>query len=241
MDKKLLERFIQKYHLGGTVEAALWHVKEKKLSTRFSTDNKSIIGELSLDGVELENGDYGIFHTDKLKSLLNILGDTLLITVQKSGGRATALAIKDSSDTTSVMFVLADPANIPKAPSIKELPDFNLSFELDAPFVSKFIGAHKALGDSNELTIVAREDGIDAVLGHNTKINTNRVTIPTTYLKSEVADPIQFRGDYLREILAANKEGLPGIMQVSSAGLARISFAIPNFDVVYYLPALDNG
>ena len=46
MDKYKLTRFIDKYHLGGNVNAVVINSKGDTLSTRFITGGKDLLGEL---------------------------------------------------------------------------------------------------------------------------------------------------------------------------------------------------
>ena len=55
MEKTKLTRFIEKYHLGGNVNAVVINSDNSKLSTRFITGDKSLLGELSCDNFTFEN------------------------------------------------------------------------------------------------------------------------------------------------------------------------------------------
>ena len=46
MEKAKLTRFIEKYHLSGNVNAVVINSQNKKLSTRFITGDKALLGEL---------------------------------------------------------------------------------------------------------------------------------------------------------------------------------------------------
>ena len=51
---------------------------------------------------------------------------------------------------------------------------------------------------------------------------------------------VSFNAKYFKSILSANKECKEALLQVSSEGLAKISFSSDNFDVTYYLVAVNN-
>ena len=55
MEKTKLTRFIEKYHLSGNVNAVVINSNNSKLSTRFITGDKSLLGELSCDNFTFEN------------------------------------------------------------------------------------------------------------------------------------------------------------------------------------------
>ena len=45
MQKSKLDRFIQKYNLGGNVNSVKWKSNSDSLSTRFITPDKSLLGQ----------------------------------------------------------------------------------------------------------------------------------------------------------------------------------------------------
>ena len=61
-------------------------------------------------------------------------------------------------------------------------------------------------------------------------MNTNRVTIPVTTSKFESIDNISFNANLFKEVLIANKDCESAELQISSEGLAKISFKIDGFN-----------
>ena len=55
MEKVKLTRFIDKYHLGGNVNAVVINSKSNKLSTRFITGDKALLGELTVNNFTFED------------------------------------------------------------------------------------------------------------------------------------------------------------------------------------------
>ena len=53
MNKHSLNRFIDKYYLGGNCSSVVINSKGDKLSTRFITGDKNLLGELTYDRMEL--------------------------------------------------------------------------------------------------------------------------------------------------------------------------------------------
>jgi hypothetical protein len=49
MKKSKLQRFIAKYHLGGNVPSIILTSESDKLSTRFVSQDRSLLGEVTLD------------------------------------------------------------------------------------------------------------------------------------------------------------------------------------------------
>ena len=57
MNKTRITRFIQKYSLGGLVESVAWKAGDNKLTTRFISDDKTVLGEVELDNFSFELGE----------------------------------------------------------------------------------------------------------------------------------------------------------------------------------------
>ena len=122
MKKESLNRFIEKYSLGGNINSVVLECGNGKLNTRFITDDKSLLGELTLDKFGFEDCTIGIGSTDQLTKLLSVLGtdvDLSLTKVENEGDKkAISMAISDSSATVS--YMLSDTSVIIKPPTLKE-------------------------------------------------------------------------------------------------------------------------
>ena len=70
MNKSKLKSFISKYHLGGTVNSVILNSNNNKLSTRFISGDKSLLGELSMENWDFEDSTLGVYDTEKLLKLL---------------------------------------------------------------------------------------------------------------------------------------------------------------------------
>ena len=67
MNKLSLNSFIQKYHLGGNVNSVKWNSDGTKLSPRFISGDKSLLGELTLGKQKLPEFEVGVYDTSLLK------------------------------------------------------------------------------------------------------------------------------------------------------------------------------
>jgi len=143
-----------------------------------------------------------------------------------------------SADFPSKSFIDTEPNTdlsvIPNVPDLKQLPDFNVEIKLDTTFISTFIKAKNALIDENNFTFTCKDNKGTIVLGHS-NINTNRINIDVDCKCDGDVKPISFSATYLKEILVANKEATDATLQISSQGLAHISFSIDNYESNYYL------
>ena len=82
-------------------------------------------------------------------------------------------------------------------------------------------------------------DTLKLIIGYST-INTNRVTIPVKTQKMDDFAMVSFNAKYFKSILSANKECKEALLQISSEGISKISFAHDNFEVTYHLVAVTN-
>ena len=232
MEKQQLNRFISKYNLAGLVESVKWESKDGSLTTSFISDDKSVLGSVTMKDFEGDNADFGVYDTTKLSKMLSVLGNDVDFSILDIDGKSVSLKFKDKS--TSVNYMLADLSVIPNVPDLKQLPDFNSEIKLDTTFISTFIRAKGALQDENNFTFTCKDNKGSIVLGYS-NINTNRINIDVDCTCDGDIKPISFSATYLKEILVANKEATDATLKISSQGLAHISFTIDNYESNYYL------
>lgn len=239
MEKARLINFINKYHLGGLVQSVAWN-SNGKLSTRFISDDKNVVGEISLDKFNSDESKFGVYNTDLLLKFLGVLGNDVNFTINSSGDKAFALTLDDKS--TTVNYMLADLAVIPPTPDLKELPPFELTVNITKDFIDKFIKAKSALSDIETFTILKNKklNKYQIVIGYS-NANSNRISIDIECTSESDIEPISFSAKYFREILASNKDLNGGTMMVSSEGLAKVEFDIDDYESRYYLVRLENN
>ena len=73
MNKTRLIRFISKYYLNGTVNSVILDSKSDKLTTRFISGDKTLLGELSMDKSQIEECEVGVYNTVDI-NISEILG-----------------------------------------------------------------------------------------------------------------------------------------------------------------------
>jgi hypothetical protein len=237
MQKDKLNRFIQKYNLGGNVNSVKWESSGNKLVTKFVTPDKSLLGEVSVDKFNFEDSEMGIYQTDQLQKLLNVLTDDVNLSSTKAGDRVVSLKVSDNA--TSIDYVLSDLTIIPQPPNLKHIPDFGTQIKLDSNFISTFIKGKSALSDVDFFTIVNKGDKLSIVIGY-ASTNTNRVNIPVVSLKNDITDSISFNANFFKEILVANKECTEAIFQISKEGLAKLEFKVDDYSSTYFLVASED-
>jgi hypothetical protein len=232
MEKQQLNRFVSKYNLAGLVESVKWESKDGSLNTSFISDDKSVLGNVTMKEFDGSDATFGVYDTTKLTKMLSVLGDSVDFSINDIDGKAVSLKFKDGS--TSVNYMLADLSVIPNVPDLKQLPPFNVEIKLDANFISKFIRAKGALADENNFTFICKDGKGQIVLGHS-NINTNRISIDVDCTCDGDVNPISFSATYLKEILVANKEANDATLKISSQGLSHIHFEIDKYESNYYL------
>jgi hypothetical protein len=232
MEKNRLSRFISKYNLAGLVESVAWNSEGGKLSTKFVSDDKTVLGVVTLDSFDFEDATVGVYNTNTLKSLLNVLGNDVQIDLKKIDEKPISLSL--TSDSTTVQYQLADLTVIPNVPDLKQLPEFGISIDLDANFIDKFIKAKSALSDVDNFTVLTEKGKLKIVIGYS-NINTNRVDIVVNDNFTEEVKPISFSAKYFKEILSANKEANKATLAVSKDGLSHVEFSVDGFTSSYYL------
>lgn len=234
MEKSKLEKFISRYNLGGACESVLLKSENDVLSVRSMSDDKNVLVEITTEKIDFPAGEFGVYDTKKLRSLLSVLDEQLVIAPAVANNKITALNIADNSTKTT--FVLADQSVIPAVPELKKLPPMEFTISLDAKFVNTFIKAKGALSEAETFTVISEGTGNTAsvILGY-ASTNTNRIIITANTDAAAKMEPISFSANYLREILSANKEVATGTLEVSSKGLAKVSFDIGDTVATYYL------
>ena len=237
MNKQRLTRFISKYYLNGTVNSIVLNSKSDKLSARFISGDKTLLGELSMDKSQIEECEVGVYNTEQLSNLLGVLDDDINISVVKSGDKSIALKVSDAH--SSVNYMLSDVSVINKPPQLKEIPEFQLKIDVTPNFISKFISGKGALSETDNFTVITDENGTKLVIGYST-VNTNRVTIPVTTSESVNIENVSFNANIFKEVLSANKECESATFEVSDQGLSRITFKIDDYISTYYLVSVQD-
>lgn len=236
MEKSKLDRFISKYNIGGACESVKFESDGTALTVRSISDDKNVLAEVISHDIKFPTGEFSIYETKKLRSMLGVLGDTLKVAPNVKNDKAIGLNISDND--TKVSFVLADDSVIPKVPDLKKLPPMDIEIVLDEKFVNTFAKAKGALAEVDTFTVVSDGTAATVVIGYST-MNTNRVNIKTTTKSNTKIDPINFSANYFKEILLSNKEIKNGLLKVSSKGIAVAEFSGEGFTTKYFLVQID--
>ena len=237
MQKTKLNKFIQKYNLGGNVNSVKWKSSGDALKTSFVTPDKSLLGEVSVSNFGFEDAELGVYQTDQLQKLISVLGEDISMNLSKFGDKVVSLNVE--ADSVSVDYVLSDLSVISDPPSLKRLPEFETKIKLDSNFINTFIKGKSALSDVDMFSFINKDGGVVAVIGY-ASTNTNRINIPVDASSNGLTEPITFNANLFKEMLVANKECTSAVLEVSNEGLARINFKVDDYDVTYYMVAMQD-
>jgi hypothetical protein len=234
MEKSKFEKFIGKYNLGGSCESVTFRSDGNTLTVRSISDDKNVLGEVQFQQANFPAGEFGVYETKKLRSILSVMEDRLTVTAITTNDKITGLNLTDGE--TKATFVLADITVIPTVPELKKLPPVDFTITLDEKFVTTFIKAKSALADVDTFAVMSDGHSTTAniVIGYSS-LNTNRISINATADVAAEMSPINFSATYFREILVANKDAKNGKLEISSKGLARATFDVDNISTTYYL------
>ena len=227
MEKLKLDGFVNRYNLGGEVESVMIKSDDNTLSVRMISDDKTLLGDVTVTESEFPNGEFGIYTTSQLKGLMSVLDNN--IKVEEVTG-----ALKFSDKGTKMQYMLAAPSVIPAVPDLKALPPFNVDITLDNEFVNKFIKSKGALADADTFTFTCKDGKGEIILGYSS-INSNRISISVDCTCEGDVSPIAFSAKYLKEILMANRGSSTSSLKISSDGLAHLNFTEGDYVVNYYL------
>ena len=231
MDKQKLTGFIEKYSLGNNIESVPWVIKNNSLTTNFVSEDRTLLGQVTLNNFDLEECEIGIYNTTQLQKMISVLGNDVDINLKRVDDRAIAVDMSDGD--VSLNYMLADLDIIPKAPKLKQIPDTTVVVKIDNDFITKFVKAKNALSDSDNFTVIS--NSITQVILGESDTNTNKININVKTEISEKMSAISFNANYLKEILAANRDHTDGKMEVCAGGLAILTFSNADYTSKYYL------
>jgi len=238
MKKQVLNTFIDKYSLNGSIESVKWVVdnKNKQIKTSSISDDKNALSYVTIkDDAGLVDSEFGINDTTKLKKLLNVLTEEVGIAFNKREEKIVSLSL--NSEGTDVQYVTADLSVIPKVPDLKKLPPFNLEIPLTKEFVTTFVKAKSALSDVDTMTFSKdKKDKIKLTIGYS-NVNSNRINIDVkpSEGKDTLGKTIHFSAKYLKEILTSNSDCENAVLKISDHGILHVEFNNELFNSSYYL------
>ena len=238
MKKNDLLNFIGRYHLAGATTSVKWDAKDGTLQTEFITDDQNVIGHINASNLDLGNNELGVYATPQLVKMLSAVSDDLNVNVNAVDSTAVSIDVKDKD--VDMTFMLADLSVIRQVPDLKNTPDWNASINITDSFRNRFIKAKNALPESENFGISCKDNAVELIINYST-INTNRIKFEVESEGSSNMSVVCFSSTLFKEILQANKDAESGKLEISSAGLARVSFTSKTYSSTYYLVQLQTA
>lgn len=244
INKDRLINFVNKYNLDASSSGRkdnavkLESTEDGSLFTNFMSDDKTVMGKIKYKDIFFPTGEYGVYDTSKFLALIKLMQSEFNVEVTHKQGKssnATSLIFKD--DIYKSEFILASLDIIPKGGTIntENLPEFELSFNIDSLFIDKYNKALGAIG--GELVAFVQED--DSV---NLVVNYTENSSHTIKIKIDCESPtnfgkILFKSDVFKDILLANKDLSAGQIKISNQGLMQLMFKNDFGNALYLLVA----
>ena len=248
INKADLVSIISKYHLNGLNEAVKWEIKDKKLTIKFTTFNKTMIGTVAYDGIELEDSIIGISSTSQLNKLISITNGYLKLEYIKQHKLITKLIILDNQFTLN--YALADTMIIPKPGEYIGDGVYNITADLDNESINAIVKAKSSLADSDTVVFkpFTNDDGdlqLEMQFGGNgdnikysNKVSFYLPNIQTNNLPNNFKS--HYNSDIVKEIMYCNKDVAGGKMSINLNGVMKLEFDNGNLKSEYYIIQKEN-
>jgi len=235
-----LQNTINKYYLNGLVEAVKWEIKDKKLSVKYTSPTKEMIGEVTHTNFALENSTIGISNTSQLLKLIGITGGDVMLNYIKNNKVFTKLIISDNQFTAN--YTLADTLTIPKTGAYTGPDTYNLETSLDKEMILALIKAKSALDDSKTVMLKPTTDMegeflLELIFGGDIEYSNKVSYYLPNFVKNNVPYDftLGFSSDLLKEILVVNKDAEKAKMSINLEGLMKLEFETTNIKSTYYI------
>ena len=208
MHKSILTGFISRYTIN-KIDSVAWSIAAKKLKTRFISDDKSMIGEITaLDfksNDEFDGAELGIFKTASLLKMLGVLEDDINLSLNKIGDKLVSLKLNDHR--TKENFALSDLAIIPHVPAMKYIPkEFEVVLKINSDFTDTFLKAKAALPEVVTFCVESSDDTLAKVIMGQTDVNTNTITQNVDTVKNKKLENMYFNAEIFSDILSVHKD-----------------------------------
>ena len=224
ISKNVLQSVISKYYLGGLNNQVKWRLKDNTLTVY--AGEKGRVCKVHLNNFSLEDGELGIFDTDKLLKLISITNGDLLIKLEKLKSVFTKMHIADSN--FDLTYSLADVLILGKTTCYEDPESWEIELDLTPEDIDHLIKAKNALSDVNNMLITTTTDFdnnnvCEFIFGDNTGFS-NKITFQMQGKISDSNLEIPFDSDIFKSILTSNKDMESGTLKLSKKGMVKLSF-----------------
>tara|TARA_B100001778_G_scaffold333003_1_gene340567 strand:+ start:1426 stop:2148 length:723 start_codon:yes stop_codon:yes gene_type:complete len=235
ISKNVIQSVISKYYLNGLNNQVKWRIENNSLT--IYAGEKGRVCKVHLKDFPLEDGELGVFDTDKLSKLISITNGDLSITLEKIKSVFTKMHIADLN--FDLTYSLADILILGKTTWYEDPETWEIDVELQMEDVDHLIKAKNALSDVNNMLITTTEDFdnnkvCEFIFGDNTGFS-NKITYQLRGEINESDLSIPFDSDIFKSILNSNKDMPIGRLQLSKKGMMKLMFNSDDIESVYYI------
>ena len=235
ISKNVIQSVISKYYLNGLNNQVKWRIKDNTLT--IYAGEKGRVCKVHLKDFQLEDGELGVFDTDKLSKLISITNGDLSITLEKIKSVFTKMHIADLN--FDLTYSLADILILGKTTWYEDPDTWEIDVDLQMEDVDHLIKAKNALSDVNNMLITTTEDFdnnkvCEFIFGDNTGFS-NKITYQLRGEINESDVSVPFDSDIFKSILNSNKDMPIGRLQLSKKGMMKLMFNSDDIESVYYI------
>tara|TARA_Y100000361_G_C11102746_1_gene312893 strand:- start:80 stop:802 length:723 start_codon:yes stop_codon:yes gene_type:complete len=235
ISKNVIQSVISKYYLNGLNNQVKWRIKDNTLT--IYAGEKGRVCKVHLKDFQLEDGELGVFDTDKLSKLISITNGDLSITLEKIKSVFTKMHIADLN--FDLTYSLADILILGKTTWYEDPDTWEIDVDLQMEDVDHLIKAKNALSDVNNMLITTTEDFdnnkvCEFIFGDNTGFS-NKITYQLRGEINESDISVPFDSDIFKSILNSNKDMPTGKLQLSKKGMMKLMFNSDDIESVYYI------
>jgi|TARA_R110002012_G_scaffold9116_1_gene41827 hypothetical protein len=235
INKNVIQSVISKYYLNGLNNQVKWRIENNSLT--IYAGEKGRVCKVHLKDFQLEDGELGVFDTDKLSKLISITNGELSISLEKIKSVFTKMHIADLN--FDLTYSLADILILGKTTWYEDPDVWEIDVELQMEDVDHLIKAKNALSDVNNMLITTTEDFdsnkiCEFIFGDNTGFS-NKITYQLRGEINESDLSIPFDSDIFKSILNSNKDMPKGRLQLSKKGMMKLMFNSDDIESVYYI------
>jgi hypothetical protein len=241
MKKETLKTFIERYSIGGEISKVKWKytASTKTLHARATADGRYFIADVILKNFsDFGNEDIVICigDTDKVKAMITPFAEDINFSINKSDSDKVLGFTLSDADCESYCAA-ADASIIDPVPkNLQDIPNYDAIVPLTEEFLEKFLKARGALKDVSMFSVAMNKKNLlEVVIGYVTA-NSNRIRLTPTcdavYNKVNVA--MSFPVKNVAEVFKANKDISNASMNISDAGIIKLSFESNDYTCSYY-------
>jgi len=246
-----LQAVINKYYIGGMIEAVKWEIQDKQLSVKLTSPTREMIGEVIHSKFSLPDSNIGISNTTQLLKLINITNGDVILDFSKQGKIFNKLLISDNQ--FNVNYTLADTLTIPKSGKYNGSEFYHIEAPLDKDMIVALIKAKSALDDSSTVMIQSNTslDGefrLELIFGgdieYSNKVsyyipNITQQDVPSDFINSFSEFKLGFNSDLMKDILNVNKDADEAQLSINLDGLMKLQFKTDDITSIYYIVKKD--